>query len=67
MRNPRDAYSKAHVPDEYKKRSWADIREVIHSPLTSHPHSVYVTEPGLYELVFRSQLPAADEFKKVGV
>ena len=28
---------------------------------------MFLTEPGLYALVFRSQLPAADAFKKVGV
>ena len=69
---PKDAI-KAHVPEEYEK-SWADIREVIHSPCTNssrasrnegqHPQSVYMTEPGLYALIFRSNLPAADAFRK---
>ena len=62
--NTRDALAR-HVPEEYKKRL-ADIRVVKRDPLRSeeHPHSVYVTEPGLYELVFGSHLPAAKEFKR---
>ena len=54
---PRSAISN-HVSEEYKKRP-QNL-----GPLDVHPHSLYVTEPGLYELVFGSHLPAAKEFKR---
>ena len=59
--NTLDAIAR-HVPDEYKTRL-CDIRVVKRDP-SEHPHSMYVTEPGLYELVFGSHLPAAKEFKR---
>ena len=53
-----------HVSQEYKK-TWADLKRVQKlDSCTIHPQSVYITEPGLYELVFGSHLPAAKEFKR---
>ena len=60
---PKDAI-KNHVPDEYKL-TLAEIQGALnHLPFRAQPHSVYMTEPGLYALIFRSQLPAADAFRK---
>ena len=53
-----------HVSDEYKK-SLADIRgHRFSAPLNEQPNTVYVSEPGLYELIFSSKMPAAIEFRK---
>ena len=30
----------------------------------SEHNTIYLTEPGLYELIFKSQLPSAKEFSK---
>ena len=53
-----------HVSKDYKIRL-GDLKGVqkLDSPNTQ-PHSIYITEPGLYELVFGSHLPAAKEFKR---
>ena len=60
---PRNAIEK-YVPEEYKKR----LSELKGAPnwggLNAQPHSVFLTEPGLYALIFRSQLPAADSFRR---
>ena len=60
-----------HVSKDYKIRL-GDLKGVQKlDSLTSgdewqnaQPHSIYITEPGLYELVFGSHLPAAKEFKR---
>ena len=53
-----------HVSEEYKKRL-LDIRERrTKAPLNDQPNTVYVSEPGLYELIFSSKLPAAIKFRK---
>ena len=60
--NTRDAPAR-HVPDEYKKML-CEIRVVKRDPSDGHPHSMFLTKPGLYELVFGFHLPAAKEFKR---
>ena len=53
-----------HVSDKNKK-TWAELKVALnHSPLNAQPTTVYVTEPGLYQLIFKSHLPAAKEFQK---
>lgn len=53
--NPRDALAK-HVPKKYKKDGVAirDSMGRLQSP-------TFISEPGLYRLIFRSALPAAEE------
>ena len=51
-----------HVREEYKK-SLSELRVTIRYPCSEHPQTVYITEPGLYQLIFSSQLPIAQEFQ----
>ena len=51
-----------HVRDEYK-RSLSELRVTDHDPYSDHPQTVYITEPGLYQLIFSSQLPIAQDFQ----
>ena len=48
-----------HVSNEYKMKGgqFTPLRNI-------HPHTVYVTEPGLYELIFSSKMPTAIDFRK---
>ena len=53
-----------HVSKDYKIRL-GDLKGAQKlGSLNAQPHSLYITEPGLYELVFGSHLPAAKEFKR---
>ena len=53
-----------HVSDEYKKKL-SKMQGGRFSPIENeHPNTIYVTEPGLYELIFSSKLSGAKEFKK---
>ena len=52
-----------HVSDKHKK-TWAEVRVTNRYSSKTHPNTVYVTEPGLYQLIFKSHLPAAKQFQK---
>ena len=52
-----------HVRDEYKK-TLSEMGVTNRDPLENmQPHTIYVSEPGLYQLIFSSQLPIAIEFQ----
>ena len=53
-----------HVSKDYKIRLGNLKGAQKLGSLNAQPHSLYITEPGLYELVFGSHLPAAKEFKR---
>lgn len=56
-KDPRDAIRR-HIKDK-------DISQLkyINSPeKTDHPNTLYTNEPGLYSLILKSKLPAAEEF-----
>ena len=56
-----------HVNDRYKR----NLANVVVPQFWSQPVShhkgleVYISEPGLYELIFSSKLPSANDFKRV--
>ena len=45
-----------HVPDKYKRG------ERIVTPLGGAQETIFISEPGLYRLIMRSNLPAAEKF-----
>ena len=51
-----------HVSDKYRK-TWDEIKGSVSDPFAEHPQTVFVTEPGLYQLICSSKLPAALEFQ----
>ena len=51
------------VSNEYKKKL-SELGVTNRDPGSNQPNTVYVSEPGLYELIFSSKLPAAVEFRK---
>ena len=51
-----------HVREDYKKCR-SELRVTIRYPCSEHPQTVYITEPGLYQLIFSSQLPMAQQFQ----
>ena len=53
--NPQKAI-RDHVPDKYKR-----TERIVH-PLGGAQNTILVSEPGLYRLILRSNLPAAEKF-----
>lgn len=70
---PRNAL-KNHVKPVWKK-NWEEIERALNQcphmtssdqiqlPANWHPHTVFISEAGVYALIMRSKLPAADEFR----
>ena len=40
--------------------------QILDSLVFQQPHELYVNEPGLYSLIFRSKLPKAEAFTATG-
>ncbi|BBB16629.1 Bro19 [Heliothis virescens ascovirus 3j] len=64
---PRNAVNR-HVRRKWIK-SWGEIeRALIQGPLDVpnnwHPHTVFISEPGVYALIMRSKLPEAEDFQE---
>ena len=53
-----------HVSEEYKKNLGEIRGHRFDAGQNQQANTVYVSEPGLYELIFSSKLPAAVEFRK---
>ena len=66
--NTRDAVDR-HVWDE-NKFEWCNINRcaVVHDASENvggiHPRTLFLTEPGVYQLIFKSELPTARLFQK---
>ena len=47
-----------------KKRDTSQLRDIDYEELPHwiHPQTLYLSEPGLYSLILRSKMPAADKF-----
>jgi len=71
---PRNALQQ-HVKPTWRK-TWAEIERALNQgPLVTssdqiqlppnwHPHTVFISEAGVYALIMRSKLPAAEEFQR---
>ena len=51
-----------HVPEKYKMKV-SDWVGAFPSYLKEDPKTIFITEPGLYSLIFSSQLPEAIKFQ----
>ncbi len=58
---PRDAIDR-HVWDEFKAKFKELHKRCETRPL--HPHTVFILEPGVYQLVFQSKLSGARQFQQ---
>nr|UQV25660.1 hypothetical protein [Spodoptera litura nucleopolyhedrovirus] len=73
-KHPKDAI-RVHVKPAWRK-NWEEIKTAInHRPLVTsstpvnvpvnwQPHTVFISEAGVYALIMRSKLPAAEEFQR---
>ena len=48
-----------HIPEKYKNEA---LQKEVPSKRRGIPKAIFVTEPGFYELVFKSKLPTAEKF-----
>ena len=61
--DPKDAIQK-HVWEE-DKFEWCVIKAGVSSPLQgTHPRTLFLTESGVYQLIFNSKLPSTKSFKQ---
>ncbi|QBQ01672.1 bro-a [Hyphantria cunea granulovirus] len=70
-KNSRDAICK-HVKPQWKI-TWEGVANrdalvtsspVVELPVNFQPNTVFISEPGVYALIMRSKLPAAEEFQR---
>nr|AWJ76686.1 bro-c [Lymantria dispar multiple nucleopolyhedrovirus] len=64
-KQPKDAI-RAHVKPQWKT-TWEEIKNVateIQLPPNWQPNTVFISEAGVYALIMRSKLPAAEEFQR---
>ena len=52
-----------HVFEKYRK-TWDEIGGPELGQAVEQPHSIYLAEPGLYQLIFSSQQPIAKQFQE---
>ena len=50
------------IKQHTKNKDRLQLRYIDANNKTGHPHSLYFTEAGLYKLILRSKLPAAEKF-----
>ncbi|ABQ52058.1 bro-6 [Spodoptera litura granulovirus] len=70
-KNTRDAIQK-HVKPQWKttwesvanRDSFVTSSQPVNLPVNWHPHTVFISEAGVYALIMRSKLPAAEEFQR---
>lgn len=53
-----------HVSDEYKKQ-FSELKKFVKNiPKNSQPHAIYINEFGLYQFLFESRQPLAEDFRQ---
>ncbi|KAJ8883728.1 hypothetical protein PR048_015582 [Dryococelus australis] len=58
-----DKVIRNHVREKYRQ-SYADIGvNDLFTPLNMQPHAVFINEPGLYALIMKSKMVAAEQFQ----
>ena len=60
----REKAIRMHVDEDEKKKMNEIMPAQNGHPFNSQPHTVFINEPGIYSLIFRSNLEGAKKFKK---